>query len=133
MAGMELTLSFDNFNKPLVKEDADASALRICRCLLRKQDNPLGGNVNFDISKYSFQDIEVLAATLGSDIKEHLGRVAPDIFIEDLDVLQTGDKQIAIIIQISGQTANSKKKYLFNLEQDNKNNINLKKLVNITE
>ncbi|MEI2419244.1 hypothetical protein V6O07_03140, partial [Arthrospira platensis SPKY2] len=106
---------------------------RIARCLLRKQDNPIGGNINFNISKYNFQDIEVLAATLGSDIKEHIGRVLPDIFIEDLDVIQTGDKQIAIIIQISGQTANSKKKYLFNLEQDNKNNINLKKLVNITE
>lgn len=129
MAGAELTLSLDNYNKPSVKEDADADSLRIMRALLRKVDNPIGGNIVFDISQYRFQDIDMLQSTLANDISTHLNRVLPMLVIDNVDVMKVSDNELMINIEISGTTERSKKRYLFNFQQDKNKNVNLKQIL----
>lgn len=129
MAGAELTLSLDNYNKPSVKEDADADALRIMRALLRKVDNPIGGNIAFNISQYRFQDMDILESTLANDISIHLNRVLPMLMIDNVEVMQVSKNELVISIEISGVTERSKKRYLFNFQQDKNKNINLKQIL----
>lgn len=129
MASAELTLSLDNYNKPSVKEDADADALRIMRALLRKVDNPIGGNIAFNISQYRFQDMDILESTLANDISIHLNRVLPMLMIDNVEVMQVSKNELVISIEISGVTERSKKRYLFNFQQDKNKNINLKQIL----
>ena len=132
MAGMELTLSFDNFNRPLIKEDADADCLKILRCLTRTKDNPVGGNVEFNISKYRFSDIDQMQSTLASDIRNHINRVLPYVLLDDVDVMKLSEKQLGLVITITGETERSKKRYLFTLEKNEKDSIIIKNLKDIT-
>ena len=132
MAGMELTLSFDNFNRPMIKEDADADCLKILRCLTRTKDNPIGGNVDFNISKYRFSDMDDLQSTLATDIRNHINRVLPYVILDDVDVIRLSDTQLGLIITITGETEKSKKRYLFTLQKTEKDTIVIKNLKDIT-
>lgn len=129
---MELTLSFDSYNKPLIKLDADADICRILRCLIRKQDNPVLGNLCFDISKYRFEDIDYLSRSLDSDISAHMARVLPDIIITEIKVLKVNRNTLMISIEVLGKSMKSRKKYLTQLSQDKAMNVNLDAIKDIT-
>lgn len=128
----ELTLNINKFNRPDVKQDADADALRIIRCILKRKSNPLFGDLEFNISQYRFEDIDELATSLASSIHNHLERVLPDIVIHSVDVTKFNYNTIGIGVVISGITANSKKHYLFKLEKpEGVKNLNLKDIIKL--
>lgn len=128
----ELTLNINKFNRPDIKQDADADALRILRCILKRKSNPLFGNLEFNISKYRFEDIDELATSLASDIHNHLERVLPDIVIHDVDVKKLNHNTVGIGIMITGKTENSRKQYLFQLQKpDGVKDLKLKDIIKI--
>lgn len=133
LAKSELTLSVNDYNRPSVKEGADGDALTILRCIFKTRENPLGGNLAFNIGRYRFESIEDSAETLASDIKNHVQRVLPDLYIEDVQVIKLERNTFGIAISIQGKTENSSKKYLFKMQQDHqlKNKINISDIIKL--
>lgn len=129
MSKYELTLSYDSFNKPMIKKDADADALRVVRCLMKKKDNPLMGNIEFNLSQYRFEDIDELDTGLAAKISNHIARVLPMINISEIRIYKVNKNTLGISMHISGETERSRKKYYVEMSQGKDMTVNLDSII----
>ncbi len=115
----EECFKMNSFNKPETKSGGDADALLILRGAFKTKQNPMLGDLNFDIEKYRYQPIDTVITYLPTQLSDFVYKKLPDMLPPTIRANKTGENSLTLVIKTRGKTTNEKVNVALQLERKN--------------
>lgn len=112
----EPTLSINVYNKPEILENSDADAVRVYYIVMGRRDGHLSKDICFNLRSYRFSEIISSRIEIENKLRIVMDRMAPDIYLDELSVLQESERSLKLIIKII-KNNEQRKEIFFNVRK----------------
>lgn len=120
---LEPVFDVDEFNNPKLFEGAEADVNLLYHIITGRSDVHVTPDVCFNIQKYRFKDLEQSASDIETRLRNHIDTVAPEIYLNSIDIKTVDDKKIYLTMNVYNDTTGKRNSILFKIT--NKDNTKL--------